>query len=249
MPNTINKKLLDLYESNYPLLSEKLVEKNINLSKENQKPERGTNPLLLKIDKNYIEADIKIMIFGQETNVWLGEKNEGAFLGEIKPVIDIYQGFYLNNYCYKYGGQFWNGIKKFKELLQKEFPNKKISFVWNNVVKIGKIGKGFPHKINHITNNTFNIATKEISIVKPDYLVFFSGPNYDNEIKKQFGEIKKQSVSEYNARQLCVIENENIPFSLRTYHPNYLCRQGKDKYHKYLSTLVSEIKKRNGNKT
>jgi hypothetical protein len=27
--------------------------------------------------------------------MWLGERNNGAFLGEIQPVIDLYHGFYI----------------------------------------------------------------------------------------------------------------------------------------------------------
>src|ERR1019366_5647838 len=52
--------------------------------------------------------------------------------------------FYSSDYCYSYGGQFWNGVSKFKNMLiEKLKPSgKTISVVWNNLIKIGKARVG-----------------------------------------------------------------------------------------------------------
>lgn len=70
----------------------------------------ATNPLLLKSPVNYFESDYKIIFFGQETNIWLKEINAGRFNGDIAKIANLYERFYLKGNCYKYGGQFWNGI-------------------------------------------------------------------------------------------------------------------------------------------
>lgn len=238
----INERLRHLYESHYESLAEELNSANEELEEENNYEERGTNPLLLMVDENFVNADLKIMFFGQETNFWLAERNDGAFLGEIQPVIDLYKGFYLEGYCYKYGGQFWNGISKFKKLINAKIPDKRIGFIWNNVVKIGKCDKGFPHEINDIAIKHFNVIFEEIKIVQPDIMVFMSGPNYDHEIKKILGEYKTTQIGSFSKRQLCKMEFENLPTSIRTYHPNYLWRNGIDKY---FNAIVDEIKTTN----
>lgn len=232
----MNKELRKLYETHYPDLTKEMFLRNEILDK---KSERSTNPLLLSVGESYMNADLKIMFFGQETNFWLGEKNEGVFLGEIQPIIDLYNGFYLDKYCYKYGGQFWNGINRFKTNLKAQIPNKTIGLLWNNVVKIGKCDKGFPYKINDITNKYFNVISEEIKITKPDVLVFLSGPYYDSEIKKSLGDFNSISIDSFPPRKLCRLEFKNQPIAFRTYHPNYLWRNGIDKY---FNAIIQEIK-------
>ncbi len=241
MKNTkvLNNSLNDVYEKLYPNLKQELDKINSVLEKDGEDTEQATNPLLLKIDDDYANADTKIMFFGQETNGWLGEQNDGVFLGEIEPVLDLYEEFYLNGGCYSYGGQFWNGINRLKSLINEKFPNKKFGYVWNNVVKIGKCDKGFPHKINHITNEHFNVILQEIDILKPDILIFLSGPYYDGELKKIFGDYKETELGDFDIRQLCKISSSNLKLAFRTYHPNYLWRNDIDNY---FNTLIDEIK-------
>ena len=237
-----NKQLKNLYESYYSDLSSEMFNVNIELDKENRKSEKGTNPLLLKVNDDYVDADIKIMFFGQETNMWLGERNNGAFLGEIQPVIDLYHGFYIDEFCYKYGGQFWNGISRLKKIISNKLPEKKIGFLWNNVVKIGRCDKGFPTKINSLTNKYFNVIPNEIEITKPDIIIFLSGPNYDSEIRKIFGDFKTKAIGGYSTRQLCKIESANLPNAFRTYDPNFLWRNGIDNF---FNVIADEIKTTN----
>jgi len=43
--------------------------------------------------------------------------------------------------------------------LKKKYPNKKVGLLWNNIVKIGKCGIGFPHQFNGITNHCCPLKT------------------------------------------------------------------------------------------
>lgn len=230
-----NQKLLELYQGKYPKLSQLLIEKNHSL----KHSDKATNPLMLKVDEKYANAELKIMFFGQETNYWYSEKNKGEFHGEIEPIFNLYEEFYLSNNCYSYGGQFWNGIGRFGSLLEKEV-DKKVGLIWNNVIKIGKCGIGTPFaSIQEIQFEHFNVIQKEIEILNPDILVFFSGPNYDGHIKRTFGNLGRKSISGFTERQLCELNVlETVP-AFRTYHPNYLWRNDIDSY---LNPIVQNAK-------
>lgn len=235
----VNDKLKLLYMEKYSILSQMIDVENQNLYKLDRKKSRATNPLLLKINETYETADLKIMFFGQETNIWYKEKNGGAFFGEIEPIINLYESFYLKGNCFKYGGQFWNGINRFETLIRKRFPDKKIGLIWNNVLKIGQCKKGFPKEINYITNKYFNVIIDEIKIIKPDYIIFFSGPNYDNLLKYVIGDFARKEIKSFKERELCEILSSNLPKSYRTYHPNYLWRT--KNIDAYLLKIISEI--------
>ncbi len=235
-----NQNLFDLYNNKYPKLTKVLNEKNKSLGHK----DRATNPLLLKIDDNYAKAELKVMIFGQETNTWLGEQNNAEFLGEIEPVYNLYEDFFLSGECYSYGGQFWNGISRFVKLSE-QGTDKKVGVVWNNVLKIGKCGKGSPFaSIQEIQFEHFNVIQEEINILKPDLLVFFSGPYYDHNIEKAFGKFGRKPINGFSEKQLCELEVSNLVPSFRTYHPNYLWRNN---INKYLEPIVARTRMMHNN--
>nr|WP_319997633.1 hypothetical protein [uncultured Draconibacterium sp.] len=233
-----NAKLKTLYEEFLPKISGQVFCINKQLSEKN----KATNPLLIKIDQEYINAKMKIMFFGQETNGWHMEMDgTGKFHGEIEPLLQLYERFYLKRGCYSYGGQFWNGINRFKQKL-KTCELDTFGLTWNNVVKIGRCGKGTPHKeILNIQKRNFKVIEKEIEILKPDFLVFFSGPNYDHLINEMVGPTKFTTIKNFKERQLCTVETAFGVKALRTYHPNYLWRNG---INKYLDAIINEMKNR-----
>jgi hypothetical protein len=199
--------------------------------------EYPTNPLLLDVPSSYFDADLKIMIFGQETNDW-----EGLFPHSIgmNYLLENYRDFYSSDYCYSYGGQFWNGVSKFKNMLiEKLKPSgKTISVVWNNLIKIGKArvgkeeAKGQPNEaILKWEDNWFDVVLFEMRKLKPDVVIFFSGPDYDEYIKRIFRDASFENLNERNTRQLARVKSAWLPIdSIRTYHPHYLSFNGIDDY-------------------
>ena len=98
----MNKKLLNLYQSKWKMLSATMQD----ILSDEQLDEKPTNPLLLSInEEEYQAADIKIMVYGQETNDW-----EGSFQNEIEKTLTYYDEFLNQGECWNYGGQFWNGV-------------------------------------------------------------------------------------------------------------------------------------------
>jgi len=228
MNNTLNK----LYNSKW----EKYHIELQNIWKDESLIKKPTNPLLLKIDDevDFINSDLKVMIFGQETNGWYENSDD------INSISNEYSNFYGTGYCYKYGGQFWNGVNRFQTLLQAKFPSKKIRFVWNNIVKTGKSdGRGMPpNYIYEVERNYFSIIKDELKIIKPNIVVFLTGPNYDWVIKDNFGLLNYEPLFPYSERQLSKVSLESVDFCFRTYHPNYLWRNN---INSYFDRIIDEI--------
>lgn len=215
----MNDKLLQLYSSKWDSLRSALNK----INDDDELDIKPTNPLLIYIDKenDFESADIRVMIYGQETNTWYEDFNN-----DIKPILDCYDKFYNGGQCWTYGGQFWNGFSKFWKMLEEKYPDKKIRFVWNNIVKIGKSDdKGFPPDyIYEVERNHFSVINDELQIIKPNLVLFLSGPNYDSIIADNFGQIKYEALAPYSERWLSQVQIPNVDFAFRTYHPNFLWR-------------------------
>lgn len=232
----MNKRLQELYAIHWPNLTKELNE-ILNNEDLNQKP---TNPLLLSIDETkYLESDVKVMILGQETNDW-----GNNFTGNIDEILEIYDDFYNSGYAVNtYGGHFWNGINRFSSLLENKFPDKKISYVWNNVVKIGASGRDQNHPQNHIYStelSNFKVLEKEIEILNPDIILFISGPNYDTNISKILKGVQFSHLNEgFSTRQIAELQYNKRKNIFRTYHPNYLWRND---INQYFEAIINSIK-------
>ncbi|SET50261.1 hypothetical protein [Hymenobacter actinosclerus] len=208
----------DLFDSIYPLLTDDNVE------------DTPACPLLLKVEDEefYSNADIRIMIFGQETNSWYE-----PFHKDMNSIIGYYDKFFNSGECWHYSGQFWNGVSRFVKLIKERHPDKSIALLWNNITKIGRHeGIGFPSApIHQVEREHFSIIPQEIEILKPNIILFLTGPNYDSVISEVFGDLNMNAVSDdFTTRQLARLELPNVGFAVRTYHPGYLWRNDIDKY-------------------
>ena len=233
--DNLNIKLKKLYEEYWPEYSFKMLE----IVNSNDFVEKPTNPLLINIDeKRYEDSDIKVMIFGQETNNW-----DDDFSGSVEHCLTMYDDFFNYDKGMGYGGQFWFGFNKFISLLEERFPNKKIDSVWNNTIKTGLSGRSKnypPQYIYEIENKEFNIIRKEIEILQPDIMLFLCGPNYDNEIQNSLEMVDFKSVGDkFTTRQLSKLTTNVCDNVFRTYHPGYLMRKG---YLKFFEEIIENVK-------
>ncbi len=231
----MNSKLSQLYNSKW----ENLCKSMHTILGDDQLELKPTCPLLLSIknEEVYNNSDLRLMIYGQETNSWYDK-----FHNNIASILDCYDSFFNEGKCWSYGGQFWNGVNRFVELLQLKYPDKKISIIWNNVVKIGKYNdKGFPPDyIYEIEREHFSIIEDELKIIKPNLVLFLTGPNYDRIIADNYGKLNYSKITnEFTERELAKLDLRDVPFSFRTYHPNYLWRNNINYY--YNSILDSII--------
>ena len=244
--SNINESLKHLYSRNWDIYNHKVYEW------ENENPTKGiTKPLCLAIsDENrYYSSDIKVMIFGQETNGWFDD--DDRYIG-LEGMQDAYMSFYKGaNFDpkKKHKGQFKNGFNHIVSSLYDNYQERNIEFVWNNIIKRGKKnGKGRPpEKVYLLERDYFDVVKEEIDILKPDVIIFFTGPYYDKYIANVFEHVNKnesfKEVPGFKKRQLAKIKGINTKIAIRTYHPNYLYRvRGKKKHTDYFNTIMTLIK-------
>lgn len=183
---------------------------------------KAAHPLLIQVSDDYIDADLRVMIVGQETDGWIGELFENE-----KP-IEYVQEKYFN---YLYSGKdknkraFWNrkNFKFFKEVLTKKYPSKKVELIWNNVSKIGKISRGKPTKdIEALEKNYLNVFNDEVNILQPNIIIFTSGNRATPLRHQKISPTKKEPVSQV------ILEEHPEIYALRSYHPNAKIKGGKN---------------------
>lgn len=211
-----------------------VLDKAFNPSLNEKKP---TNLLCLNISDKYLAADIKVMVFGQETNDWHGDYG-GAH--EAESLVEEYDEFFTSNKCFSYGGQFWNAVSKMVDILQDK-TGKSVGLLWNNIIKIGKSGdKGRPEiEVIEWQQPAMKLILKEIEIAKPDIVIFFTGPDYDDMLHVVFEDIQFECASDKSIRQLALVSSKYLPSkSVRTYHPGYLWRND---FYDYLNDILAIV--------
>jgi hypothetical protein len=231
--NSINKKLYELYASKWSGVSESLLE----IVKSDNPPD-PTNPLLLQIDKEeeWEQAGLRVMIFGQETRDWKELPDK-----PIEHLLDVYnRGFNTGNWNTR--TPFWHGFARFKSLLDAKYPDKNIRYVWNNIIKIGKEGESGrpPQNIYEVEREYFHVIPDEIKILKPDILLFLTGPSYDDVIHDNFGDVTYCAIQPYDERTLAKVLIPEINFAFRTHHPTHL-RLTKQNINDYFNAIIDEI--------
>ncbi len=228
----MNSFLTNLYSSKWDRLQTEIT----RINSDNELETKPTSPLLLLVDNEaeFSSADIRILIFGQETNGWYEMDDT------IEGISNNYDKFFNGGDCYSYGGQFWNGFNRFIKALQEKYPNKTIKPIWNNIVKIGcNDRKGFPPDyIYEMERQHFSVIKEELNILKPNIVLFFTGPNYDGIIADNFGKLSYKALTPFSERQISKVQLDGVAFAFRTYHPNYLWRNDIDSY---FEKIISEI--------
>jgi hypothetical protein len=227
--------LIRLYKEKLEILDKHLRNYNLNASIE----KKATNPFFITTPDDYHLASNRIMIFGQETNTWCNEcGNNSEYSNSLNKSIEIYRKFYLDGGIYNYPGPFWNEFKRIKHEIQK---TKNAVFLWNNVNKIGRIGKGNISELNEIQFEFLKIIRDEIKLLKPNIMVFLTGPDYDKFITKNIGEFEQKEISDSIWEITFVDESLKSIKSFKTYHPNSLYFQGKNGT--VIPNLINEIMK------
>ena len=230
----MNKSLTSLYISKLDLLKKNLKD----ILADELEAIKPANPLLISIndEQAYSSADIRVMIFGQETNLWCSEVDNF----QIEEIQNAYKSWFYDGHARSYGG-FYRGLFRFNELLKQKFPTKNIEIIWNNLSKIGRLqGRGpQSEKIQNHENNYFNVIEEEIKILKPNLNLFLTGPDRDYLINQRLNAYSFKPVKNYNIRKLAKIEDLlNIP-SFRTYHTQYLGFSKKTD--EYFNAIIDEL--------
>lgn len=219
--------------------------------------ENLSSPHLISLNNKNINTDI--MVIGQETNSWDGSIKDFYKRG-LDAQMKIYDEFMnihyqnKNNLFFKYIKDIVNDIS--------------ITPVWTNVFKFD-LGDGTSVKnISKASSGTYekvlkfheDILSKEIEIIQPKIIIFFTGHTYDklffDPIVKKDGDYKKLylKIDELNGidEWKCCKMNLNYfegfehfkGLAFRTYHPIYLNRNLKTFGKNIVDYLKQEFKEK-----
>ncbi|MBN2834029.1 MAG: hypothetical protein JXR48_03585 [Candidatus Delongbacteria bacterium] len=194
----------------------------------NNQDQRYSNIFCLGIPSSINESKKKIMIIGQESKDF-GDYGTWAideifrWTGEYvdRQVHDVDNGLEYNR------SPFWNLFRRLNE--------SNYDLVWNNVDKVHKIVNGKTQVLSINDEKELNrkfgdqnntLLHYEISLIKPDAIIFVTGPNYSFTMASSLG-IDEKILKENRPN----LKNETVKLDILdipvywTYHPAYLTRR------------------------
>jgi hypothetical protein len=188
-------------------------------------------PLLMSPDDTYSNQRIKLLIVGQETNGW------GYFSSNIDEGMIHYENFNLGiDY---YSSPFWNITRKVERLL----GNDEYSCAWTNISKYDVNAKRPSGSHLKEIEKIDDLLLKEIKVLKPDVVIFYTGPDLDYRLKKIFNSLTYKSIEGFTERQFTRLIHPLLPqLSFRSYHPRSLrMRKVEAAFIEYLKNETSQI--------
>jgi len=206
---------------------------------------RLSSPLLVAVSDSWLASKFRILVVGQEVLGW--SFSEGSYYDWSFAPIRNFQDFKANadavealiqgykNFDYsKYQpenarGPFWSAYRKLRIALEGDVDS---SILWTNLFRMSIDGgsvfrNGSPDEILSLCEVQTGLLTDEIGILKPNVVVFFTGPNYDHALARECPTIEYSAFESRTARVAAVLSHPKLPpCSIRTYHPGYLRRRG-----------------------
>ena len=188
---------------------------------------------------------MKLLIVGQQPYEWgfnvkENSREEKILLDPVNILMQMYSKFAFGKNYYgpgkNYRSPFWDAARKVYTSLNPEGPEH--GFAWSNLLCIDSRNK----RVDNATEEnllTLNLLTEEIRLIKPNVVIFFTGPRYDGCIKETFCNVRFKMIE----KGLDVLEHPNLPMkSFRTYHPKYLRMSKRWKLLDEISDLI-KVKK------
>lgn len=187
-----------------------------------------------KNEEWYTKADIKIMFFGQEPHYWGKDLDVG-------DLMSAYEDFLDDKFVVEGNGGYFNedevgkarifrfainGIMScMRDDILQAYPDKKVSMIWNNISKLSTLEGGPVNmRIHEIERNYFHVIPQEVQILKPDILVFFTGPGqntYYEYIKENFTLLGEPlPLAGLPVDDVAKLPVKEVSLAYKTYHPN-----------------------------
>jgi len=264
---SLNQQLKTLYESKWDAFAKALKDSGAKVAYpfllSTNKYENGKDT---PSEKWYTDADIKVMVFGQEPNKWMADDEsvkEGDFTskkqfyaGSQPESVECVMGIYENQYSIynfdetgrilyfqKNNNTFPNlGCNNFTSQLYEKLSNKIIACIWNDISKLATTdGKPIKSDVHNIEKEHFNVIPLEIELLKPDVIVFLTGCESNYIIEKYPNVIFEPVCEEYRVEDVAkVCGIPNVKFAYRTWHPGAYYKSGKP-YYRYVESIVADV--------
>ena len=120
-----------------------------------------------------------------------------------------------------FNGLIEDGIN---ERLKKQYPGKRAAYLWNEISKLSTtegISRKVSSHIHEYERKYFHVIPKEIELLKPDIVIFFTGfdGSYDSYIRENFNVEATLSVGNISTNDAVRLNLQGIPLAYKTHHP------------------------------
>lgn len=199
---------------------------------------RASAPLLISPHRKWSKCPTKLLIVGQETNGWgsnptskdaLRLETLDAFVSSsngVATMVSAYKAFdFARTYRHR-NSAFWRAFR----YLEGDVTESPCSAMWTNLFKVDVSGSVVKNcKIRHrrlLRAAQAGLLAEEIRLLKPQIVIFFTGPHYDDELLDAFPDATLSPLLPgHDAREAALVHSKVLPVcSIRTYHPTYLQR-------------------------
>lgn len=269
--NTLSEQLTNYYQDKWKGLKEQLEANGLCdklqcpflislLRSELPKEERDSTNYVYAEKENpeheewYTKADVKLMFFGKETNSW--EKNE-----DVGDTMGTYERFLEDKYVVTdKGGFFSQGSNFFKvginrmmagiEDILLDYPGKRASMIWNNISKLSAIstrgGSPVNSLIHDLERKYFHVIPKEIEILQPEILIFYTGPGENNYYRYITQEDNFTMTEEpkplagFDKRDVVKLSFKEVKLAYKTWHPVRMKKELREQIYQAILTDIKE---------
>lgn len=191
-----------------------------------------SNPLLIDLPHDWEDVRPKLMVVGQQTYGW-GSFGEGYGDDPVVGLMLDYAEFQLGKFYRP--TPFWQAA--YVVHMSINLTIRPFAFAWTNLVKVDQHAGRPAAEIEELVSQHFPVVPRELEITRPDIVVFFTGPYYDERLKRTFAGVCLESIGT-DTPELERVRHETLPArSFRTYHPGYLARSA-DTYARVMRKLV-----------
>lgn len=205
---------------------------------------RASAPLLVHPHERWATSKVRLLVVGQETHTWEYEPDATGGPGStirtfrdfsvaadgVAAMLHLYRWYGLGRRHPKLNSPFWRGFRALDEALNTEMD----SALWTNLFKVNVSGSVVGNcnraEIAKLQRAQQGLLRSEIDVLKPNVIVFFTGPRYDRAIRHEFGEVEFCPFDRYpktsiSPSRLALVRASGLPMkTIRTYHPEYLQR-------------------------
>ncbi len=230
----IRQRLSLMYFEYWNKLKNDLVDGKVNLPS-------LSNPFLIDAVDSYWKASIKVLFVGKETCGW------GKYIDTVhrEPQEAIY---YLQNDYLQFRQEkrwahtpFWRASNIIYTRFNPYGPED--GYMTSNLIKLDQNNTRPSPELEEIICSNFPLLSYEIKALDPDVVIFFTGPYYDERLKKTFAGAVLDTVDNLPLDLLARIKHEKLPYhSYRTYHPGYSLRGRKAKASRFDPVVDAIVK-------
>jgi len=211
---TMNSRLRDLYARYWSTLAA-AIPKNAHYSA----------PILISASEAYANADLRLMVVGQQTNTWWGADGWDASLRESAPIDALLRRYAEFELGKAYPGPFWSAAHTLQRQLGSE--GTRCGLIWSNLNRVDRaLSKKDPNARATAIEEALGripLLEGEIRILQPHVLIFFIGPAYDARLRATFPGVEVAKPTKREPLQRATHANL-AQFTFSTYHPNFLQR-------------------------